>query len=362
MLLLLVANFKMMARDRQTFFWALAFPLIFVAVFGLVDFTRTASADIAIFDNADNEVSQQVAAQLEDLEFLEFDDTYDDQTEAQAALEDGDLDYVLVLPPGLGAQPDGSQAAQAVPLVLFYDQANIQENQLMLGVLQHVVDEANLSLAGSPRPLQVSAEPVSARQVEYFDLVLVGLVGMGLMVHSVIALGVKVSTYRNQAIFKRILATPLQVHNYFVAEVVAHLVLAMVQTGVILAVGVWVFGANLGSGIWLIFPIAALGNVVFLNLGFIVASRANSGGAASGMGNAITLPVMFLSGTFFATSTLPGILPDLMRFLPLTPMLDAMREVTIEGNSIWSTWPEMAILAGWIAATAALAVRVFRFS
>ncbi len=354
---LLLANLRMMLRDRQTLFWALLFPLIFVAVFGLVDFDGAGTADLAVIDMADSETSRQMAAQLENLDLLELDDSYTEQQVALDAIEDGDLDYLLVMPRGLG----GPDMAESEAVSLYYDQANLQENELVVGVLYNLAAQANISLAGTPQLVRVEPQAISARQVEYFDLVLVGLVGMGLMVHSVIALGVKVSSYRNQAIFKRILVTPLPVRNYFVAEVVAHLLLALVQTAVILAVGVWAFGANLGSGVWLIFPIAALGNVVFLNIGFIVASFSNSGAAASGMGNAITLPLMFLSGVFWASDSLPGVLPDVVRFLPLTPMLDAMREVAIHDSSLWATWPELALLAGWILLTAAFAVRVFRF-
>ena len=357
MVALLLANLRMMLRDRQTLFWALIFPLIFVAVFGLVDFEGTGTADLAVIDHAQSETSRQIAVELGGLELLDLDNSYADQQEALEAIEDGDLDYLLVLPEGLG----GAVGDEPAPIVLYYDQANLQDNQLVLGVLHNLAAQANMSLAETPQQVRVAPLAVTARQVAYFDLVLVGLVGMGLMVHSVIALGVKVSSYRNQAIFKRIRVTPLPVRNYFTSEVLAHLLLAMVQTAVILAAGVWVFGGNLGNGVWLIFPIAALGNLVFLNLGFIVASLSNSGGAASGMGNAITLPLMFLSGVFWASDSLPGILPDIVRFLPLTPMLDAMRDVAIYDTSLWATWPELALLAGWIALTAAVAVRVFRF-
>ena len=354
---LLLANLRMMVRDRQTLFWALIFPLIFVAVFGLVDFDGTGTADLAVIDLADNETSRQIASQLGGLELLTLDDSYVSQQEALGAIEDGDLDYLLVLSAVLGDVETGEEA----PVALYYDEANLENKELVLGFLSNLAAQANMQLAATPQLVQVTSQAVSARQVEYFDLVLVGLVGMGLMVHSVIALGVKVSSYRSQAIFKRIMVTPLPVRNYFASEVLAHLLLALVQTAVILAVGVWVFGGNLGSGVWLIFPIAALGNLVFLNLGFIVASLSNSGAAASGMGNAITLPLMFLSGVFWASDSLPGFLPEVVRYLPLTPMLDAMREVAIQDSSLWATWPELALLAGWIALTAAVAVRVFRF-
>ena len=138
--------------------------------------------------------------------------------------------------------------------------------------------------------------------------------------------------------------------------------LAMVQAGIILAVGVFVFGARVhGNPVWL-FVIVPLGSLVFLNIGFILSAWARTPAAASGMGNAVVLPMMFFAGTFFSTTTFPWIFPYLAEALPLTPMLSAMRQVAIDGAPLWETWPQLAIMAGWAAGTAVVAAKVFRFS
>jgi ABC-type multidrug transport system permease subunit len=80
------------------------------------------------------------------------------------------------------------------------------------------------------------------------------------------------------------------------------------------------------------------------------------------MGNAITLPMIFLAGTFFSTNSLPWVLPSVAQVLPLTPMLSALREVAIDNAALWETWPQLAILTGWVVATALVAIKVFRFS
>ena len=88
--------------------------------------------------------------------------------------------------------------------------------------------------------------------------------------------------------------------------------------------------------------IVLLGAVVFLNIGFILSAWARNPAAASGMGNAIALPMMFLAGTFFSTASLPWLLPYASLALPLTPMLDALREVAINSAPLWETWPQLA--------------------
>ena len=48
MVKLFVASVKMLYRDRQALFWAMAFPVIFTVVFGLFDFTQTPELSIRV--------------------------------------------------------------------------------------------------------------------------------------------------------------------------------------------------------------------------------------------------------------------------------------------------------------------------
>ena len=122
------------------------------------------------------------------------------------------------------------------------------------------------------------------------------------------------------------------------------------------------FGANVHGNIGWIFLIALLGTVVFLNIGFILSAWARSPAAASGLGNAVAMPMMFFAGAFFSTATLPWILPQAAQVLPLTPMLDALRDVAIDSVPLWETWPQLGALGIWVLVTALIASRGFRFS
>ena len=208
----------------------------------------------------------------------------------------------------------------------------------------------------------VRTEVIDTPAVDYFDSVLLGLLCVGIMTNSIISIAVRISTYRNQAILKRLLAAPLPVWKFFAGEILAHLLLALVQAGIILAVGVFVFGGSLHGGLGGTLLITLLGTLVFLNIGFILSAWANSPAAASGMGNAIALPMMFFAGAFFSTGALPWLLPYAALALPLTPMLQALREVALNGAALWETWPLLAALGGWALATGLAAVRLFRFN
>jgi len=45
----------------------------------------------------------------------------------------------------------------------------------------------------------------------------------------------------------------------------------------------------------------------------------------------------------------------------LVDVLDAMRGVAIDGLGLWQVWQELAMLAGWLVVSSAVAVKLFRF-
>ena len=361
MLALTIANLKMLARNRQAAFWALFFPLLLVVVFGLIDIKGVGSGSLAIVDLAKDAKSESLSKRLAEVEFLELKSGLDDEDQARLKVAEGDLDYLIIIPQGFG-QP-GVQAEQpSMPGVrLLYQSRNKRRNQLVDGLVRSLVSETQDGDLPLPLSQLVVSEVIEVPEVDYFDQVLMGLIGLGIMTNSIISIAVRVSTYRNQGILKRMLVTPLPIWKYFTSEITAHLVLAAVQVAIILLVGVFVFGANIhGNVVWL-FLIALLGSAVFLNIGFILSAWAQSPAAASGMGNAVALPMMFFAGTFFSTATLPWVLPHAARVLPLTPMLDALREVSIDSGHLWDTGPQLGILGLWVIASALIASRVFRF-
>ena len=362
MIALVLANLKMMARNRQAIFWALFFPLMLVVVFGLFDFNGVGVADVAVIDQSGSPRAELLRERLQDIEFLdlEFEDL--DIADAREKVADGDLGYLIIIPELFDDPAGQAQADGPAPVILVYSTRNPDRNQLVDGAVRNLV--SHIRSDGAPViPSQLlTADVIDVPEVDYFDNVLLGLLALGIMTNSIISIAVRISTFRNQSILKRLLVTPLPIWKFFAAEITAHVILAMVQAGIILSLGVFAFGGHINGNIFWVLAITALGSIVFLNIGFILSAWAKSPAAASGMGNAVALPMMFLGGTFFSTAALPWILPELSFALPLTPMLAALREVAIDSEPIWETWPYLAAMGGWVVATALAATKVFKFA
>ena len=361
MIALTWANLKMMARNRQAIFWALFFPLLLVVVFGLFDFNGVSATSVAVIDQSGGDRAAMIRERLGEIGFLELESRDIAPGEARDRVADGDLGYLIIIPETFDDPAAQAQNGGPPPVTLVYSTRNPERNQLVDGAVRNLVSV--IQSGGSPIvPSQLLAsEVIQVPQADYFDNVLLGLLGLGIMTNSIISIAVRISTYRNQSILKRLLVTPLPIWKFFAAEITAHVLLALVQAGIILTVGVFGFGGHVHGNILWVLAITALGSIIFLHIGFILSAWAKSPAAASGMGNAVSMPMMFLAGTFFSTAALPWVLPQLSLALPLTPMLSALRDVAIDSAPIWDTWPQLAVMGGWVVATALAATKVFKF-
>ena len=136
------------------------------------------------------------------------------------------------------------------------------------------------------------------------------------------------------------------------------LLIALVQTVIIVGVGVAFFGVEI-TGPWpLTVVFVVLGAVAFLALGYVIASFAKTEDSANGMTSVVQFPMMFLSGTFFPIEQMPDFLQTIARLIPLTYLADALRQVMV-GRRARSRRCRSAppVLAGWLVVCFGIAAR-----
>ncbi len=348
---LFVSSLKMLYRDKQALFWALMFPIIFAVVFGLFDLDDGPPVNVGVvIQGSESPTSETILDSLGEVRSFDV-RRYATEKDGRDALASGKQDVVLIVPPA------GTNEAR-----LYYNGSEVDRNGVALGAIERVIQGINLQAANVEPVLALRAESVSARTVKYYDFLLPGLVAMGVMNFSITGMAIAISRFREQRILKRILATPLAPAKFLSAQVLARLVLSVVQAALIVAVGVLVFGAHVYGNLLWIFLLATMANLVFLNIGFAVAGRAPNTDAAQGIAQAVSIPMMFLSGVFFPTDSLPKILQKAVEYLPLTPLIKALRKVSVDGASITATGTQIMFIGAWIVVSFLLARRSFRFA
>jgi ABC-type polysaccharide/polyol phosphate export permease len=131
---------------------------------------------------------------------------------------------------------------------------------------------------------------------------------------------------------------------------------------VLLVFAYFAFGVVIHGSVLAILALVFLGAVTFSGIGLLVASRAKTLEAVSGLMNLIMLPMWLLSGIFFSSDRFPETTRPFIKALPLTALNDALRSVMQEGASLASQGTEIAILAGYAVVTFAVALWWFRWN
>jgi len=359
---LFMALLKIMFRDWLTLFWGLAFPVMFIVIFGLFNLGGgSGSARLVIIDRAQSEQSNQLVASLHQVKFFQFNDKITDEAEAKQAIKEGNLDAAIIIPQSFRTPSASDSAPPQIELTVYYNQQNVVQYELVRLGLSEFIDEVNLNAVHAPKLFTLKEESVEANQVKYMDFLLPGIMGMGLMLNGIIGISVDMTRYREQRILKRIRATPLPPRLFLIGQVLAYLVLVFVQATLILLVATTFFGASIHGSLVNLYLLTLAGTLIFLNIGFIIAGVSRTPSAAGGLSQVIGMPMMFLSGSFFPTTGLPGFIKSIVAFLPLTPLLKAMRAVALNDAPLTSLGPELLYVGLWIVVTFFIATQVFSF-
>ena len=182
----------------------------------------------------------------------------------------------------------------------------------------------------------VHVEAIGSR---YIDWLLPGLLGMNIMSTGLWGLGFSIVSARTRKLLKRLIASPMRRRDYLLAQLLGRLVFLCIEVGALLGFGTLVFGVPIRGSLALLTVSCLVGALAFGGLGLLVASRANTVEAVSGLLNLVMLPMWLLSGVFFSSSNFPDAMQPFIRVLPLTALNDALRAVMLEAGDMAAVLP-----------------------
>jgi ABC-type multidrug transport system permease subunit len=166
---------------------------------------------------------------------------------------------------------------------------------------------------------------------------------------------------RIRKLLKRFLATPMRKSDFLKGIMVSRLVFMIPEMVLLLVFAYFAFGVVIQGSLWAVAFLILLGAITFSGIGLLVASRATTLEAVSGLMNAVMLPMWVLSGIFFSSDRFPAAAQPYIKLIPLTPLINALRAVMLEGKALWLLWPEITIMAIWAVVTFVLALKWFRW-
>lgn len=356
---LYVANLKEFVRDRAAIFWTLAFPIVFIVLFGGI-FSAGGSPSYNVgLVNQDN---GPVGAGLADVfqhKVKPFKVTTSDYDHAIADLKKGTLDFVIVLPTGLSQTVESHHTAQ----VQFYSDPskNQTTSQIQLTIVQQVLAVYNQQATQTVPPLALATNSINTHVVRTIDYLMPGILAMSLMQLGLFGTATPLVSLREEGVLRRLGATPLPRWQLLVGQVMLRLTIAIAQAALIIGISMAAFHVQIQGSMLALAGLVVVGAITFIAMGYLIASLARTVESASGISSAINFPMMFLSGIFFPLALLPAFLAPVVRAMPLTYLADAFRQISIGSAPTFPMWVDVAVLGAWGVVCTALAARFFKW-
>lgn len=343
---LMLARLREFYREPEAIFWVYGFPILMVVALGIA--FRNKPVEFIVVDVQHDGADEAKVQFVRDA--LGKDETYkvqvNDTDLCRLRLRTGKTALVIVPPASSGGAYE-----------YLFDPTR-EESRLA----QSKVDDALQRAAGRVEPLSIQTQTVEEPGGRYIDFLVPGLVGMSLMGGGLWGVGFAIVDMRMRKVLKRFLATPMRKSDFLLGILLSRLIF-MIPEIIVIFVFAWLaFGVVIQGSLMALLVLILLGSLSFAGIGLLVASRARTLEAVSGLMNLVMLPMWVLSGIFFSSERFPEAMQPFIQALPLTPLNEALRAVTLEGTPLTQLWRQTAILSAWAVGSFVLALRWFRWN
>lgn len=191
------------------------------------------------------------------------------------------------------------------------------------------------------------------------DVLVPGYIALVIATFAMTNLPGLLATYRERGVLRRLQATPVRPSTILFAQLLVQSLVATAGLIVLVVVGTTAFGLRAPEAPAAVLVAYVVAVVGFAALGFVLAAVLPTARSTAAISFAIYLPMIFLSGAVMPQEVLPDWAQRASDFLPLTYVVDALREPWTAGT--WNV-AALALLLAMVAFGTALSSRVFRWS
>lgn len=327
-------RFRLFLREPEAIFWVFIFPILLAVGLGIA--FRNRPADVLPVGATTTELTQALAADRG------INATTMNEADGTHALAIGTIDLLAI------QKPDS--------VIYKYDSTNPDARNARL-----LAERAIQTAAGRRDAIATQNEFVHETGARYIDFVVPGLLGMNLMGSAIWGMGFAIVEARQKKLLKRMVASPMPRWQYMASFILSRLGMLVIEVVVFVGFARLAFGVPARGSLLDLGVICLITSLAFSSLGLLVASRAKTMEAASGLMNLVMLPMWILSGVFFSATRFPAIIQPLVKALPLTAAIDALRGNMLQGIGLHHLLMPIAILLAWLVLPFAVTVKIFRW-
>ena len=354
---LFLRNLKETYRDPLAMGFLLAFPLLFMLVFGAaLSDQNVPNYSIAVVDNDASPLSAYfingalAAAPTCDIR------QSSSAEDAMNSLKLGDVCALVIIPPGFGeamaAILSGTPAKTTIELI--YDESDPAVSNNIVRTLNATLGE----LSAVQMPITINAHPVNIQsKITQMDFLAPGIIVFGLLIMIPTSARIMARDKENSYLL-RLLTTPTRPWEFTLGYSLCLLLIAIAQIAFFILIG-WLFGMDIVGNLALAFLVFILTAVASIGLGMVAAALSKSQTQAEPLTWLFAMPLAVLSGVWFSLTLMPSYIQTIARIFPYAHAVDAARAIMLRGAGLAAVGGDLIFLAAWAAGAIMLGIFMF---
>jgi len=350
---IVVKELRQMRRDRMTLAMIVGIPVLQLLLFGYAINTNLRGLNAAVADQAGTAGSRALVMDLIASGVVTPVAEATTPQELMELLRRGRISIGIVIPPDFERRRiDGREVMQVL-----VDGSDTAVQAAAAQIAQLPLDSAPVLRGAQPRISVVGFYNPERRSAVN---IVPGLIGVILTMTMVLFTGVAIVRERERGNMELLITTPVSRSELMIGKVLPYVAIGLLQTTVVLALGLWLFDLPMRGGVAGIYAAAILVIVANLSLGLLISTAAQSQFQAMQMSFFVFLPSILLSGFMFPFAGMPVIAQWIAEVLPLTHFLRLIRGVMLRGAQLLELWPDVLALLAFTTVMMTLAILRFR--
>ncbi|MGD0883656.1 MAG: ABC transporter permease [Thermodesulfovibrionales bacterium] len=323
----LVVKLMSFYRERTAMFFTIAFPIILIFVFGTIFKDQdNVSFPLCVQDlDQTNSSAQSIKTLVLNGKFKIT--RVDPAINATQYVRDNKVNLVLVIPKGyersLLQRVMLSDPNASVIITYIYDPSSSSVSTKMQ-ILNSVFDGINQKMSGKPPFIRSAETSILTKKYRFIEFFIPGIIAMAVMTLSLFGTVNLNTELRQKGVIRKLSTTPITRTDWILSNILYQFILAVISTIAMLLVSYAVFNVSLHINAWLL-AFILLDVFAFVGIAMILTRFVKEAQSAAAAANAISFPMMFLSGSFFPIEMMPGFLQTFARILPLYYVNEGLR-------------------------------------
>lgn len=345
-------EFIQIVRDKRALAMILVIPIMQLFLLGYAATNDVRNIPLAVYDKCRCAESRALLEAYRAADYFRLAYSAASEEEIRSLIENGQARAAIIIPPDYNTRLtkgdatvafilDGSDPTSASTA---YSAAILIGQSHSTTLLMENLQRAGVNTDRLQQPLEVRTQVWYNPDLVSSYFMIPGVIGMILFAITSILTATSVVRERERGTIEQLIVTPIRPWELVLGKVLPYVILALINTLEVLAIGHWWFGVPIRGSLGLIIGTSGLLLLSGLGIGLFASTIANTQQEAMLTVWMTLLPSIFLSGFFFPLDAMPDLLRWVSAIIPLRYYLVILRAVMLKGAGIESIWVETLAL------------------